>query len=126
MSRKLINIDNAFLHNLWPPNVKELPQFNRNLNIKIYLGTLHGAGQYLYEKALPLFSEPTGAVSDDMRCDIFEVATKMEAMRTWYELNEKRWDKEIIDIDDLKRFVDEYCEAKTPDFYFVKEYYESE
>ena len=122
MAQKLINIDNAFLHKLWHANIKESPQFNRNLNMQIYLGQLLGAGQYMYYKALPLFSEPTSRVSDTMRGDVFEIATKLEAMRTWYELNEKRWDKEIIDIDDLKRFVDEYCEKKHPDFEFVKEW----
>jgi hypothetical protein len=121
MTTKLININNEFLRNLWHGNIKESPQFNRNLNNHIYLAQLHGAGQYMYEKALPLFSEPTSSVSDRMRGDIFEISTKMEAMRTWYEMNETRWDKEIIDIDDLKRFVDEYCEAKVPDFDFVKE-----
>ena len=124
MTTKLINIDNAFLHNLWHAAIKEAQQYNRNLNIHIYLAQLHGAGQYLYEKALPLFSEPTSSVSDRIRGDILEISTKMEAMRTWYAMNEKKWDKEIIDIDDLKRFVDEYCMLKVPDFIFVKEYYD--
>ena len=125
MAQKLINIDNAFLQKLWHANIKESPQYNRDLNIRIYIGQLHGAAEYMYEKVLPLFSEPTHRVSDRLRGDVFEIAIKMEAMREWYELNEKRWDKEIMDIDDLKRFVDEYCMLKTPDFYFVKEYYEA-
>lgn len=122
MAQKLINIDNAFLQNLWHAGIKESPQFNRALNIKIYIGQMHGAGHYLYYKSTPLFAEPTSRVSDRLRGDVFEIATKMKAMREWYELNETRWDKEIIDIDDLKRFVDEYCEKKHPDFEFVKEY----
>lgn len=124
MTTKLINIDNAFLHSIWYANIKESPRFNRNLNMQIYLGQLHSAGNYLYHKAMPLFSEPTSNVSDSLRGDVLEIATKLEAMRTWYEMNQNRWDNEIIDIDDMKRFVDEYCMLKVPDFIFVKEYYD--
>ena len=120
MATKIINLDSAYIKKMWP-RIDTAPTYNKALNVKIYLMQLHGAAQYMYQKAMPLFAEPTSRVSDRLRGDIFEIATKMEAMKEWYELNEKRWDTEIFDIDDLKRFVDEYCEKKHPDFEFLKE-----
>ena len=121
MATKIINLDSDYIKKFWPTDFLLEPEYNRSLNVGLYINQLHSAAQYMYEKALPLFSEPTHRVSDRLRGDVFEIATKMEAMHMWYELNAKRWGIEIMDIDDLKRFVDEYCEKKHPDFEFVKE-----
>ena len=121
MATKIINLDSAYIRKMWPSDFDTAPAYNKALNVKIYLMQLHGAAERMYEKALPLFAKPTGPMADTLLGDVFEIAAKMEAMKEWYEQNEKSWDKEIIDIDEMKRYVDEECEKRHPDFKFVKE-----
>ena len=119
MRTKVINIDNAFLETVWHPHVAESAPHNRELCKHIYINLLHGVMERIRGKADVVMT--SGVKRDDDVMDLFELSVKAEAMMKWYKRNENTWSTGMIDVDDLCRYIDEFCEMADHSYEFVKE-----
>jgi hypothetical protein len=119
MRRKVINIDNAFLQKIWHASISESPTHNRELCKNVYISLLHGVVERIRAKADVIMT--SGVKRDDDVMDLFELSVKAEAMMNWYEENDTKWSTGMIDVDDLCRYIDEFCDMADHSYEFVKE-----
>jgi hypothetical protein len=119
MRRKVITIDNAFLKSIWHADVAASAPHNRELCKNIYINLLHGVMERIRAKADTIMTR--GVKRDDDVMDLFELSIKAEAMMKWYEENDTKWASDMIDVDGLCRYIDDYCEMADHCYEFVKE-----
>jgi hypothetical protein len=119
MRRKIIHIDNAFLKSIWTPIIAESAPHNRELCKNTYINLLHGVMERIRAKADIIMT--SGVKRDNDVMDLYELSIKAEAMMKWYEENDTKWKSEMIDIDGMCRYIDEYCEKADQSYDFVKE-----
>jgi hypothetical protein len=119
MRRKLIFIDNAFLKSIWSPIVAESAPHNREVCKNIYISLLNGVVERIRAKADIIMT--SGVKRDNDVMDLYELSLKAEAMTKWYEENDTKWKSEMIDIDGMCRYIDEYCEMADTSYEFIKE-----
>jgi hypothetical protein len=119
MRRKLIFIDNAFLKSIWNPIIAESVPHNREACKNIYISLLHGVVDRLRAKADIIMT--SGVKRDNDVMDLYELSVKADAMINWFQENETKWKSEMIDIDGMCRYIDEFCEKADQSYDFVKE-----
>jgi hypothetical protein len=119
MRRKIIHIDNAFLKSIWSPIIAESAPHNREVCKNIYISLLHGVVERIRAKADIIMT--SGVKRDDDIMDLYELSVKAEAMMKWYEDNDTKWKSEMIDIDGMCRYIDDYCLNADQSYDFVKE-----
>jgi hypothetical protein len=119
MNRKIIHIDNAFLKSIWSPIIAESAPHNREVCKNIYINLLHGVMERIRAKADIIMT--SGVKRDNDVMDLYELSLKAEAMTKWYEENDTKWKSEMIDIDGMCRYIDEYCEKADQSYEFIKE-----
>jgi hypothetical protein len=119
MRRKIIHIDNAFLKSIWSPIIAESAPHNRELCKNIYISLLHGVVERIRAKADIIMT--SGVKRDNDVMDLYELSIKAEAMMKWYEENDTKWKSEMIDIDGMCRYIDDYCLNADQSYDFVKE-----
>jgi hypothetical protein len=119
MRRKIIHIDNAFLKSIWSPIIAESAPHNRELCKNIYISLLHGVVERIRAKADIIMT--SGVKRDNDVMDLYELSIKAEAMMKWYEENDTKWKSEMIDIDGMCRYIDEFCLNADQSYDFVKE-----
>jgi hypothetical protein len=119
MRRKIIHIDNAFLKSIWSPIIAESAPHNREVCKNIYINLLHGVMERIRAKA-DIIMTSTVKRDDDIM-DLYELSVKAEAMMKWYEDNDTKWKSEMIDVDGMCRYIDEFCLNADQSYDFVKE-----
>jgi hypothetical protein len=119
MRRKIIHIDNAFLKSIWSPIIAESAPHNREVCKNIYISLLHGVVERIRAKA-DIIMTSTVKRDDDIM-DLYELSIKAEAMMNWFQENDTKWKSEMIDIDGMCRYIDEYCLNADQSYDFVKE-----
>jgi hypothetical protein len=118
MRRKIIHIDNAFLKSIWSPIIAESAPHNREVCKNIYINLLHGVMERI--RAMADIMMMSGVKPDDIM-DLYELSVKAEAMMKWYEDNDTKWKSEMIDVDGMCRYIDEFCEKADQSYEFIKE-----
>jgi hypothetical protein len=119
MRRKLIFIDNDFLKSIWSPIIAESTPHNREVCKNIYISLLHGVVERIRAKADIIMT--SGVKRDDDIMDLYELSIKAEAMMNWFQENDTKWKSEMIDIDGMCRYIDDYCLNADQSYDFVKE-----
>ena len=119
MRYKVINIDNKFLYTIWGVAILESPIHNKQLCKNVYISLLHGVIERIRGKADVIMT--SGVKRDHDVMDLFELSVKAEAMMKWYEENDTKWSSGMIDVDDLCRYIDDFCEMADHSYEFVKE-----
>jgi hypothetical protein len=119
MNRKIIHIDNAFLKSIWSPIIAESAPHNREVCKNIYISLLHGVMERIRAKADIIMTSTVKLDYDIMH--LYELSVKAEAMMKWYEENDTKWKSEMIDIDGMCRYIDEFCEKADQSYKFIKE-----
>jgi hypothetical protein len=119
MRRKVIFLDNNFLKSIWSADIAESTLHNLGLCKNIYISLLHSVMDRIRAKANMIMI--SGAKRDDDVMDLFELSVKAEAMMLWYQKNETKWRTEMIDVDGMCRFIDDFCLNADQSYDFVKE-----
>jgi hypothetical protein len=119
MNRKIIHIDNAFLKSIWIADIAASAPHNREVCKNIYINLLHGVMERIRAKADIIMT--SGVKRDDDVMDLYELSVKAEAMMKWYEENDTKWKSEMIDVDGMCRYIDDYCLNADQSYDFVKE-----
>jgi hypothetical protein len=119
MRRKIIHIDNAYLKSIWSPIIAESVPHNQGVCKNIYISLLHGVVERIRAKADIIMI--SGVKRDNDVMDLYELSLKAEAMTKWYEENDTKWKSEMIDIDGMCRYIDEFCEKADQSYEFIKE-----
>ncbi len=119
MRRKIIHIDNAFLKSIWSPIIAESVPHNQGVCKNIYISLLHGVVERIRAKADIIMT--SGVKRDNDVMDLYELSLKAEAMTKWYEENDTKWKSEMIDIDGMCRYIDEFCLNADQSYDFVNE-----
>jgi hypothetical protein len=119
MRRKLIFIDNDFLKSIWSPIIAESTPHNREVCKNIYISLLHGVVERIRAKADIIMT--SGVKRDNDVMDLYELSVKADAMINWFQENETKWKSEMIDIDGMCRYIDDYCLNADQSYDFVKE-----
>jgi hypothetical protein len=119
MRRKLIFIDNTFLKSIWSPIIAESAPHNREVCKNIYISLLHGVVERIRAKA-DIIMTSTVKRDDDIM-DLYELSIKAEAMMNWFQENDTKWKSEMIDVDGMCRYIDEFCMNADQSYDFVKE-----
>jgi hypothetical protein len=119
MRRKVITIDNAFLKSIWHAEVAASAPHNRELCKNIYINLLHGVMERIRAKADIIMTSTVKLDYDIMH--LYELSVKADAMMKWYEENDTKWKSEMIDIDGMCRYIDEFCLNADQSYEFIKE-----
>jgi hypothetical protein len=119
MRRKVIFLDNTFLKSIWSADIAESALHNLGLCKNIYISLLHSVMDRIRAKANIIMI--SGVKRDDDVMDLFELSVKAEAMMLWYQKNETKWRTEMIDVDGMCRFIDDFCLNADQSYDFVKE-----
>jgi len=122
MRRKIIHIDNAFLKSIWSPIIAESAPHNREMCKNIYINLLHGVMERIRVKAdIIMTSGVKRDIALDDIMDLYELSVKAEAMMNWFQENDTKWKSEMIDVDGMCRYIDEFCEKADQSYEFIKE-----
>jgi hypothetical protein len=121
MRRKIIHIDNAFLKSIWSPIIAESVPHNREVCKNIYINLLHEVMERIRAKADIIMTSMTNGVKPDDIMDLYELSVKADAMINWYEENDTKWKSEMIDVDGMCRYIDEFCLNADQSYDFIKE-----
>ena len=119
MRPKVIFLDNNFLDSMWSADIAANTLHNRGLCKNIYISLLHSVMDRIRAKANIIMM--SGVKRDDDVMELFELSVKAEAMMLWYQKNETKWRTEMIDVDGMCRFIDDFCLNADQSYDFVKE-----
>jgi hypothetical protein len=122
MNRKIIHIDNAFLKSIWSPIIAESAPHNREVCKNIYINLLHGVVERIRAKAdIIMTSGVKRDIALDDIMDLYELSVKADAMMNWFQENDTKWKSEMIDVDGMCRYIDDYCLNADQSYEFIKE-----
>jgi hypothetical protein len=122
MRRKIIHIDNAFLKSIWSPIIAESVPHNQGVCKNIYINLLHGVVERIRAKAdIIMTSGVKRDIALDDIMDLYELSVKAEAMMNWFQENDTKWKSEMIDVDGMCRYIDDYCLNADQSYEFIKE-----